>query len=176
MFSSAYVITPPSGDLFLLDEVKLFLRVDGDELDAEVAGHLGKAIADIERITATRLQTQTVKMLAERWEDLDRLPIGPVQSIAGIDYIDGAGATQTVAPSVYTLTGLSLERGIEPQFGQYWPAAYSAITLRLVVGYDDADIPLPPNIRQLVLDTARARFDGTSIDLFAATVNDRLWL
>ncbi|MBB6191193.1 putative phiE125 gp8 family phage protein [Sphingobium wenxiniae] len=175
MLSAPIVTTAPTDEPVDIDEVKLFLRVDGEALDAEIAGYVGAVVADIERMTSTRLASQVVEIRADSFADLARFNIGPVTDVVAITYEDGDGAQQTLSEDAYELFGSGLAMGIRPASGQSWPAVRpvaGAIAARLTVGYAD----LPPSLALAVKMAVRSRFDGTPFDLFEATVNDRIWL
>lgn len=175
MLSAPTVITAPESSTVDPDEVKLFLRVDGEALDAEIAGYISAVVGDIERMTSTRLAPQIVEIRADAFADLAHLNIGPVSGIVAITYEDGEGSQYTLSSDLYELFGAGLAMGVRPAAGQSWPVARRAagvIAARLTVGYAE----LPPSLALAVKMAVRARFDGTPFDLFEATVNDRIWM
>ncbi|EPR09876.1 hypothetical protein M527_07040 [Sphingobium indicum IP26] len=177
MLSAPIVITPPTADVIDLEEVKLFLRYDGTELDGEIADHVRAAVAEIERTTATRLADQVVEVRCDRFADLSHLQVGPVSAIVSIAYEDPGGVATTLAADAYELVGAGLEMGVRPAFGYSWPATRAAagvIAVRLQVGY--AADALPATLKLALKMLVRSKFDGTPFDLFEATVNDRIWL
>ena len=177
MISAPIIITPPTGDVVDLQAVKLFLRADGSALDDEIRTYMRAVVADIERMTATRLARQVVELRADSFDDLSHLSVGPVVSIVSIVYQDVEGASQTLADDNYELFGAALANGIRPKFGKAWPIARAvsgAVRVQLDIGYD-ADT-LPANLDLALKMAVRSKFDGTPYDLFAATINDRIWL
>jgi uncharacterized phiE125 gp8 family phage protein len=141
----AHKIEPPDGDVIQLDEAKTYLRVDDESEDEIVERAVRSATEHVEAYTATRLLAQTVELRASSFDDLDRLPIGPVQDIKSIEYLDTSGAPQTLAADRYELFGAGLERGIRPAVNARWPAirkVSDAIVVTAVVGYDTS-IPEP---------------------------------
>lgn len=176
MLSAPIVIAPPTEDVVDLAAMRLFLRIDGTALDEEIGALVAAVVSDIERMTSTRLAEQVVELQADRFADLGRLPIGPVQEVVEIRYQDGAGAGQTIAADMYELVGAGLEQSIRCAFGHVWPSprpVAGAISVQLRVGYG-AD--LPAALSMAVKMEVRSRFDGTPFNLFDAIVNDRLWL
>ena len=178
MLSAPIVITGPEGDVVELEPVKTFLRVDGDDLDEEIGAYIDATIADIERMTSTRLGEQVVELRADSFEDLEHLTIGPVNAVVAITYRDAAGDEVTIDQAEYELFGAGLEKGVRPKPGRRWPRgnalrASGAIGVRLNVGYGDA---IPPSISLALKMDVRGRFDGVPFDLFTATTNDRIWL
>lgn len=175
MLSAPVLIVAPTTKLISLQDARTYLRIDEGSLDTELEGYIASATSMIESMTSTRLALQTVEILADRFADLARLPIGPVQSVVSIQYQDVRGEAAELDDDVFELFGAHLERGIRLKVGQSWPAARAvtgAIAVRLVVGYTT----LPGHLKRALLDSIRQQFDGTPVDLFTATVNDRIWL
>jgi uncharacterized phiE125 gp8 family phage protein len=175
MWQSPVVIAAPTAGPLSLAAAKEFLRLDADDtaFDGEVTVHLTGACQRIEQATGTRLMTQVVSLGAGSFADLARLPIGPVQSVDSITYVDPAGAEQELAEDAYELFGAELECGIRPTFGRAWPIAANrpgAITVEATLGYAS----LPPAIRVALLLTVRALFDDRSADVEAWLVNHRI--
>jgi uncharacterized phiE125 gp8 family phage protein len=78
-------------------------------------------------------------------------PIGPVQSVTSISYIDGDGSAQTLGTDQYVVAnaGISAQSGrayIEPAYNVTWPTVRcqsAAITVRFVAGWDLTNVPHP---------------------------------
>ncbi|MEA3543227.1 MAG: hypothetical protein U9R77_14065 [Pseudomonadota bacterium] len=174
MLSAPIVVTPPEGDVIDPAKMKLFLRIDGDDLDGEIADYVTGVAAEIERMTSIRLQEQVVQIQADNFDDLRHLNVGPVAEVVSLSYRDRSGAEIAVADGAYELFGTDLDRGIRPAPGLSWPVpAAGSVRVTMKVGYGES---LPPSLSIALKEAVRARFDGTSFDLFAATVNDRIWL
>jgi len=147
MWFPAQTTESPSGNVIELDEAKTYLRVDDDSQDEVISRAVASAVGHVEAYTATRLLTQTVELRAGTFDDLDHLPIGPIQSIVSIQYLDTLGATQTLDASQYELFGAGLERGIRPAINFRWPTVRrvsDAIMVTAIVGYGaPGDAPEP---------------------------------
>ncbi|BBF70194.1 head-tail connector protein [Sphingomonas bisphenolicum] len=175
MLSAPTVIIAPTAKLVTLPEACAYLRLEEGSLDTEIEGYIASAISDIERMTSTRLAPQTVDILADRFSDLAHLAIGPVQSVTSIRYQNQDGDSFDLDETIFELFGAHLDRGIRLRAGATWPAVRSVtavITIRLVVGYPI----LPAHLKRALLDAIRQQFDGSPVDLFTATINDRIWL
>lgn len=147
------LVTAPTEEPLSLEEVKEYLREDGDEQDVIIEGLIAAARQHVENVTGQRLITQTWRVELDRFPRITarnpwsaiQLPFRPVQSITSVTYNVGAGAV-TVASSVYSVdigAGGSLVR---LAYGQSWPdlGGYgpNAIHITFVVGYGDAeDVP-----------------------------------
>lgn len=104
------VSVQPASEPVSLEDMKVFLKVDGSDEDAlitsliSVARQLCETYAGLSFIT----QTRVVKMDRFNCKDVI-LPYGPVQSITSLAYVDEDDAPQTIT-SGYTLdtqSGLS---------------------------------------------------------------------
>ena len=103
------------------------------ELTAERAGALGHA----EAYCGIHILPQTVEMTCTGFCDLARLPAAPLRAIAGISYVDTAGATQTLDGSVYEERLDGLMPSVALAYGAAWPAVRpgSRITVTATAGY-----------------------------------------
>jgi uncharacterized phiE125 gp8 family phage protein len=139
-WSAATLVTPPAAPAIALATLKEFVRVDGDDYDAQLEAFAAAAVDHIEMMCSIRLAPQGVELLADEWADLANLPIGPVTDIVSIHYADVAGAEQLLDAGSYELAGADLATGIRPSFGSTWPIARAiagAIRVTLTVGYVD---------------------------------------
>lgn len=78
------------------------------------------------------------------------LPMGPIQSISSITYIDADGVSQTLSSANYQFD----RRGrLKPAFGTTWPSTrdqYDAVTITYVAGETSAG-NVAPDIRHALL-------------------------
>jgi uncharacterized phiE125 gp8 family phage protein len=177
MWQSPVIITAPAAEPISLAQAKQYLRLEEDEIgfDAELAQQIAGARGRIESATNTRLITQTVDLRASGFADLERLPIGPIASIAEISYRDQSGAPQTRGPEDVELDGTGLEMAVRSLSGP-WPRASGLITVRAIVGYGADGASVPAAVKIALLQQVRELFDGTPADLDTWIVNDRIWL
>jgi uncharacterized phiE125 gp8 family phage protein len=120
-----------------------------DDDDGLFEGLIATARDHVERYCGTPLATQTVEAKCDCFGDMTRLSLAPAQSVTSIEYVDTAGAQQTLAASVYEERFDGLEAAIVTKHGQNWPAIQpgSRITLTAVVGYEE----FPPSIKHAML-------------------------
>lgn len=106
--------------------------------DTEINGHIATARGQVESITGTRLQEQTVELRCTSFSDLESLPVGPLSSVTGITYTDASGSVQTLSASVYEARLYNLSPQIVLKYGQTWPSIRdgSLIVVTAVAGYD----------------------------------------
>lgn len=177
MWSSPIVVVPPAAEPISIDEAKSFLRVDGDDLDMEVGRYAAGARASIESTTSTRMMPQTVVVMADKFADLARLPIGPVTKVVSVSYLDAGRSEQLLAPGTYELFGAGLEKGIRTAKNVTWPTIANvagAVTVQLEVGYPDGEIP--GDVVLALYGALRAKAEGTAADYDDLIYNHRIWL
>ncbi|MBZ9888120.1 head-tail connector protein [Mesorhizobium sp. BR1-1-3] len=128
-----------------LVEAKRQVRVDFDDDDQNLTDLIATARNHAEKYCGVYLAQQTVAVQADDWCDLTHLPIRPAQSIASLAYVDAAGATQTLATTVYELRGDT----VVLKYGQVWPSIRkdSLITLTAVVGFAEVE----PAVKHAIL-------------------------
>jgi len=180
MWQLPITVTPAAAEPILLADAKEYLRIDAGDtgFDSELAVHISSARERAEVTTGTRLITQVVEVRADSFADLAHLPIGPVQTLDEIRYLDSAGAEQLLDPLLYELQGAELNRAVAPAIGTSWPSAYvraGAVRVVLTVGYGDDGAAVPPAIMIAMLREIRAVFDDTSFDIEPLLRSFRIW-
>lgn len=86
-------------------------------------------------------------MRANRFAAEVRLPVGPIATITTLNYVDTAGAEQTVATSVYRAELVGLEPIVTLKPGQAWPATLdvpAAVKITAIAG--SADSAVDPSV------------------------------
>lgn len=159
------LVTPPTADPVTLVEAKAHCRISIDDDDGLIAGYILAARHHLETETRRAFATQTWDLTIDDEWPIARvngcyrnrivLPRPPVQSVTSISYIDGAGATQTLAADQYKLAKADTgEWLIEPAYGVSWPTVRSemaAVTVRFVAGYGTNPGDIPEPLRQAML-------------------------
>lgn len=179
MWSEPISVAGPEASALPIAAAKEFLRIGSDDthFDIEIGGWIAGVIDDAERITSTRLITQSIELRADGFADLAHLPIGPIQAVTSVGYLDTAGALQQLPDEAFELEGAGLECGIvligsRPAIAR----RRGAIRVRLDVGYGDTDGDIPPSIRIALLRAVRGHFDDNPIELAPMLNNRRIWL
>jgi uncharacterized phiE125 gp8 family phage protein len=151
MWNEPTVTVAAAAEPLTTADAKLQIREVSSDYDALIASYVKAARAHVEAVTCTKLYTQTVSMKADSWDDLQRLPIAPMQSITSVSYVDADGATQTLATSVYESRLDGLNPHIVLKFNQVWPTIQlgSRITVVGVAGYGVANTQ-PENVMQAI--------------------------
>jgi uncharacterized phiE125 gp8 family phage protein len=144
-------IVPPATPIITLADAYDHLRVTGEDEGARIAGYVEAANAYLEArdgVLGEALVTQTWRLYMDAPAEV-LLPIGPVQSVAVIKYIDGSGAEQTFNSANYRLSGAR----VELVDGASWPVVASrseAFWIDFVAGYGTA-ADVPATARQTAL-------------------------
>ena len=137
MWSEPIVTVAAASEPVSLAEARAHCRVTSSDHDTVLNLYIGAARDFAERYTGLRLVTQTLTISDPDFSE-GALPVAPAQSIA-IAYQDTDNAGQTLAASVYTLSGANtLRPKLSLTEGQNWPDVYDApeaVTLTVVAGY-----------------------------------------
>lgn len=145
------VVTPPASEPVTLAEAKAHLRVDTGDDDALIGGLISAARRWCEDYTGRTFCTTVLDWTLDCFGGrLLSVPRPPLQSVASITYLDPAGVTQTLAPTVYRVDAASDIGRIALGYGQVWPVTLpeiNAITVRLTAGY----VSVPEHIKQAAL-------------------------
>jgi len=160
-----YLITPPSAEPVTIAEAKEHCRVDLSNEDNLLDGLIAAARMWAEQYKGQALVTQTwdLKLRAFPCGRLE-IPLGPLQSVTSVKYLDGAGVEQTWDAAKYSTHGLYVpvtkpagpdpKRGwIEPVYGQFWPIALpvdEAVRVRFTAGWGTA-AQVPQRFKQAML-------------------------
>lgn len=125
-----------------------------------VSGLIATAYRMAERRTRRALMPQTWALLLEGFPGgALRLPRPPLLEVVSIEYIDDAGAEQTLATSAYQVRQPT---GPYARYGEIWPAVDStwpstqagridAVTVTYRCGYTDGGSPEAPAVPQDIL-------------------------
>lgn len=167
------LITEPVGEPLTLADAKLHLRVDDASDDTLIGIFLAAARKWAEGECRRACMTQTWRLTLDRFPPLGQallpstgltsagaqakadvaLRRPPVASIASVQYVDAAGATQTLAPSEYVADLASLPPVLSPAYGKSWPATRdqkNAVVVDFVAGYGGA-AAVPADIKAAIL-------------------------
>ena len=113
------VIEGPALEPVTLDELKLALRIDSDDLDADLAMLIQSAREQAEHETGLFLMPQVVRLDLTDWPTDLLIKRAPVSAITSIQYWDGS-AWQTVDDASYVFYPEGTMWRIDPDSG--WPS------------------------------------------------------
>lgn len=132
-------ITAPATGVISLQEARDHLRVTSNEEDALIADYVSAASAYLDArdgILGEALITQTWRYALDYPQEVT-LPLGPVQSITAIRYLDESGVEQTYSAANYRL----VDGRVELVAGAEWPIVADqsdAFWIDFVAGYGAA--------------------------------------
>lgn len=154
---SITVVTAPTIEPLTLSEAKLHLRIDDDDDDQDslVNSLILTARRQIEHDTRRALMTQTHRLTldrfpcgTERWGadlyGMIEIPRPPLREISQIDYVDGAGVTQTLTYDDYQVDNRSEPGRLAPAYGLYWPETrrqLNAVSILYLAGWTVTTMP-----------------------------------
>lgn len=147
------LVDVPSTEPVTLAEAKSHLRVTGADDDTLITALIVGARQATENFTHRALITQTWDLTLDAFPDEITVPLPLLQSVTSISYIDGNGASQTLASTEYTVDAKSEPGRIVPAYGKSWPVIrniINAVTVRFVAGHADA-AAVPQAIKQALL-------------------------
>jgi len=159
------LVTAPVSEPVTLAQQKLHMRVDTSDDDTYINLCITAARQWIEGQTHLAMVAQTWNYYIDGgWPTrcgLHRidLPLNPVPaqtspSTVVITYVDGDGATQTLAQTQYTLVGRRYGSYIVPAYGVSWPSVRNvpnAITVRFLAGNNASPVAFPQELHQAVM-------------------------
>ncbi len=138
----AYVVSTAATDLpFDTDDARAHCRIDSDEEDDQVEQWIRDSVEAWESYTGVLLMPQTLDLYLDCFPREILLSRGPISSIAGITYVDGAGDSQTLSSSEYQSDLVSRRGRIRPAYGKVWPVTrtqLNAIRVRMIAGHATA--------------------------------------
>lgn len=116
--------TAPASEPLTTTEAELQLSISTGYDTANVSSKIEAARNEVEEWTDRALINQTWKMTLDQFPEVIYLPKGKVQSITSFQYVDTAGATQTlVANTDYYMTSTGEEARLIPVSS--WPSVHS---------------------------------------------------
>lgn len=146
------VVVPPIGSVLTVDDIRSWCRVDFHDDDTVLEMCVAAATTRLDGwdgILGRAILTQTWERSMDCFPAAKiRLPLGPVQSVVSVSYVDSDGATQIVDPADYRLVADGYEADVSPVSA--WPSG-SDVKVRFVCGFGEG-IAVPAPIR---VDIAR---------------------
>ena len=157
----ALVLTSgPAVEPVSLAEAKTHLRVDGSAEDTLISSLIITSRLHVEAALGLALITQSWSCFLDAWPasassgSVVKLPLRPVQAIAGVLLYGPDESVETIAPETYLLDGAGVPPRLVRQGALAWPApkrTANAIEIAFVAGYGDAAADVPAPIRQAIL-------------------------
>jgi len=136
-------LEPADGETILpLAALKVRLRIETEDDDADLSRMRAQAIDTIERYTSKALQQRQFQWLDKQFCTRMRLPMGPVESVDAISYIDSQGTDiELSAEDWYLGAGI-----LHAASGKSWPYASGqdgAVRITFTAGFADVERDAP---------------------------------
>ncbi|MCX7177701.1 MAG: head-tail connector protein [Proteobacteria bacterium] len=154
------VSSGPATEPISTTEAKLHCRIDTSDDDTIVAALIKASRMMAEQELGRALITQTIDAYFDAFPCYPNSAYGgriihlpPISAVTGITYVDGAGATQTLAADQYLVDAKSVPARIEPAYGLSWPAhrvQANSIKITCTAGFGAASA-VPEAIKQWML-------------------------
>lgn len=135
-----------------LPDVKSHMRVDGDELNTEVARMLAAAQLEAETYGSLALFDQDIVVTLSSWGRCDTFPL-PV--IPLVDW-----ATVTVTAGGVPFDDFSVMTGQRPALRLVKPIPAGEVVIGYKAGFGALADDLPDDLREAIMDQAAAYFDA----------------
>ena len=149
-------VTPPANEPVTLGDLKLFLRIDGDNEDALLNSYITAGRILAEQTTNRCFCSQTLALYLDDFEAMKDIPLpgNPIQSITSVQYVsDPSGALTTLSPSIYMLDNTQNEGLLRLQYLQDWPTARiqpQSVIVTYVAGYSADGTSVPEGIKTAI--------------------------
>jgi len=149
-------ITAPAVQVVTLAEAKDHLKIEFDDHDALITALIDAATSQVDGAAGigSALITQTWRLSFDYWPSSPiQIPLGPVQSVTSITYVDGSGATQTWSPAGYQVDVDGAVARIVPAYSTTWPVARlqpGAIKITFVAGYGPSANDVPADLKAAI--------------------------
>lgn len=144
------VVTPSASYPVTLAEAKAQCRVDGTDEDALINGLIAAATAHVEERTGRTLIDRVYLVTFDAFSDRMVLPVGPVMTVDGVDYIDAGGVERVLSSATYIVDSTNEPNAIYLAPGKSWPDTQdrkNAVMVEVTCGYD----AVPAAIKQAIL-------------------------
>lgn len=170
------VVTPPTVEPVSLAEARDHLRLSVTDDDLRVAALITAAREGLEARAGLACLSRTLDITYDGVPRVGAplvLPVGPAQSITSVTAYSAAGAGSTVSSAVYRLEAPAppAPPRLVLKENQAWPTDLrptSALVVRAVVGFGSSVVAIPAPIRQAILLSIQALYDGSDETLSRA--------
>jgi len=173
MWSRLSLVSGPAVQPISIADVKARFGVDAGDWDQRLSGFIAAAVGEIDGPNGigVALITQTWRLALDAWCSEIVLPLGPVQSVLSVTYVDAAGVTQTLDPSGYGLDLTRRPARLRPAWGAAWPAHRGdpgEIQVTFKAGFGDTAATVPKDLAaalELLVDHFFEDADRKAADL-----------
>ena len=167
-------VAAPVAEPITLAEAKAHLKVTHSSQDDYIGALITAAreqIAGINGWLGRCLVEETFDLKLDFFPACIAIPVAPLRSVTSITYLDSEGDSQTLAPSLYQVSGIGASMGgaIQPAYEQGWPTTRDepeAVTVRFAAGYpsdglspEDLAANVPAPVKEALKLLVKQAFD-----------------
>jgi len=120
---SDVLVAAPTVEPLTRTQAKLHLRETAAGQDALIDSIIAAARGHIETFCRRALVLQTRRLLLDCFPACIQIPRSPLRAVSSIQYLDTAGALQTLDPTLYRVDKESKPGRITPAYGAVWPSS-----------------------------------------------------
>lgn len=150
------ITTQPTVEPWTIEDIKRQTRIDGafDNDTMMLAGYAARRAVE-NHLRLNLIDTVRAYRLTN-WPNSDTIWLkwGPIDSVGSITYIDSAGASQTLATSVYDVDLYNRPGRVFLKYNQEWPSIRGdtyGIVVNYTAGYGTASTDVPEDVRIAIL-------------------------
>jgi uncharacterized phiE125 gp8 family phage protein len=165
------VSTQPTRPVVTVKEAKAYCDYDDDDRDGQFERWIATATQQVEAETERAICGQTCKLYLPYFPCVIEIHKLPVPAVSSVTYLDAAGATQTLATSVYQSNLKRTPPRIMLAENQTWPTTQcgtdNAVTVTFTAGWDGTGTAPVwwPMAQEAVLIRVKRSFDGCGGDM-----------
>lgn len=146
------LLNGPAAEPLELDDVKVHLRLDGNDEDALLASLITTSRQHVEAALGLALITQAWRWQSDRWpnDGIVELMTRPLQSVSDIRTYDADGVATVMDAADYIVAAGEHGARVVSKSGR-WPVPgrhLDGIEIDFHAGYGDTDMSVPGPIRQ----------------------------
>lgn len=182
------LITAPAAEPVTRANVKIKLGIAATDTssDTQIDWMIPSARRVVEQKTNRALITQTWSLYLDKFPDIIYLPLGNVQSVTYIKYIDTTGSVITLASANYQIDIINVPARLAPSYDiGSWPttrdSTFNSVEIQFIAGYGLA-ASIPDDIIEAMyriighwLNNQTALEHGTSITRIPFAIEQMLW-
>ena len=157
MYNRLSIVTRSNVQVLDLDQVKAHLRVFTDDDDDLITAYIGAATDYIDGVwgIGVSLLTTQWRYTLDYFQQVMRIPIGPVQSVDAIEYRDTTNVWNTVDPTLYYVDLSRSPACINLSYNKVYPQVTlpqgSAVRITFTAGYGATPASIPRDIQYAML-------------------------
>lgn len=151
-----------------LSEAKAQARISTSSEDTLIELYLASALQSVELYTGRALIERDFLLVLDDFPCANHIeiPVGQLQSVASVQYLDTDGTLQTWDDENYTVGTVRPLGRIVKGLGVTWPfvkqSVAEAVQITFTAGYGEDEASIPPNLRHAILLLAAHFYDTRS--------------